>query len=273
VSRGMEIFYHWLKWRAGDDHVCHWGRAKMAKDPRLLRDLDVEEITLRTINAWVSKLEKAGAISVARRHHQTCIITIKPDRQMTLDFSVENAPPSPVASPVNSPVASPVKAGHQITRARALESLEYPESLEEGIDDDSGSIATTITEPQQQRRRQPAPEGPKTMPEPEAINALQLSISDEEYEEFCNQCARERLSIPSEEDAARVKRKFVGHWSGRPAWLQLRAFPGQKTVGLWLSLRRRQVLMEMQRQALTPPELTKSQQSMANATRRFLEGS
>jgi hypothetical protein len=266
MTRSVERFYGWLKWRAGADRQCHWSRAKMATDARLLRDLNVEKITVRTINAWIAELKNTGLIGVERRHHQTCVVTIKTDRQMTLDFSAESLAASPVISPVASPVASPVTAPHK--EYRKLESLE---PLESGIADHSCSEKTTSISGQQQQRQQP--EGPKPMPEPEAINALQLSISDDEYLEFCRQCARERLSVPSEEDAARVKRKFVGDWNGRPAWLQLRAFPRQETVGLWLSLRRRQVLMELERQTETPPELTKSQQSMANARRRFLEGS
>ena len=141
------------------------------------------------------------------------------------------------------------------------------------IDDHSSGNKTTTIPAQEQQRPQQTKEGPEIMPEPEPINALELSIGDEEYVEFCRQCARERLEIPSRPDAAKVKRKFMGDWNGRPAWLQLRAVRRQYSARLWPQMDREQVLMELERQALTPPEPSKSQQSMANATRRFLEGS
>jgi|SRR5580704_2022463 len=100
--------------------------------------------------------------------------------------------------------------------------------------------------------------------------ALAITISREEYATFCRQCARERLPVPDRQTAIAAKTRFPGSWNGSPAWLQLRAFPGQKSARLWLCMERDQVLMEVERQDLTPPALSPKEAVHAAARERFL---
>jgi Helix-turn-helix domain len=116
-----------------------------------------------------------------------------------------------------------------------------------------------------------ARESRRSTPVQNNINtSLEVSISNEEYMAFCRQCARQRLSVPSREDARKIKAKYVGTWNGAPAWLQLRAFPKQYSVLLWLGLDREQVLMELERQAMTPRLESKSEAATSRAAERFL---
>jgi len=262
----VEKFYRWLEWRGRSAGGRSWWRQKtMLADPRF----PVKVRSVKTIQRWLAGLEKAGLISVQRRRRQPAIIIVNSARQMTLDLGVKK----PVENSSNSDtnVASCVAPMSLLNgphkEYRKLKSLK---SLKTEIDDHAGSRKTT-TVPGQQRRRQPAP-APKETMKPTPINALALTISDAEYKAFCDMCFRERVCIGSREDAARLKAKFVGTVNNAPAWLQLKAFPGQNSPGLWLSKSRENVILEMTRQMNTLPEPSKSQQSMANATRRFLEG-
>jgi hypothetical protein len=98
------------------------------------------------------------------------------------------------------------------------------------------------------------------------------SVSNEEYIEFCTHCARERIQVPSRFEAAQIRQRFVGTFNGRPAWLQLKAFWNQRTVGYWLLKDREQVLMEMERQLLTPPEQSKNDKRREQVLRKLMEG-
>lgn len=96
------------------------------------------------------------------------------------------------------------------------------------------------------------------------IVPISESVTREEYMAFSGYCARLRIAIPSRELVLRLKRKFVGNFNGRPAWTQLPKFPGQNSAHLWAHLEREQVLMEMERQAFTPPELKRHPTDIAN---------
>lgn len=98
------------------------------------------------------------------------------------------------------------------------------------------------------------------------------SVSNEEYIEFCTHCARERIQVPSRFEAAQIRQRFVGTFNGRPAWLQLKPFWNQRTVGYWLLKDREQVLMEMERQLLTPPEQSKNDKRREQVLRKLMEG-
>jgi len=108
--------------------------------------------------------------------------------------------------------------------------------------------------------------------QPTPINGLALTVSDAEYKAFCDMCFRERICIGSREDAARLKAKFVGTVNDAPAWLQLKAFPGQNSPGLWLSKSRENVILEMTRQMNTPPEMSRHEKTTDIVRRKLLEG-
>jgi hypothetical protein len=102
--------------------------------------------------------------------------------------------------------------------------------------------------------------------------ALQLALSDYDYQEFLVQCGRQRLPVPDRQTAIAIRQRFPETFNGRPAWLQLRAFPGQKSARLWLAIDRDQALLELARQELTPPKPSDRELARSAARERFIQG-
>lgn len=61
-------FFRWLKWRAGADMQCHWSQRRIAEE---------FEVTIRTVQRWVSRLLQLGAISVQHRPNRSAITVIR----------------------------------------------------------------------------------------------------------------------------------------------------------------------------------------------------
>jgi hypothetical protein len=101
MSRGVERFYRWLVWRAGDDQQCHWRQERMAEELG---------VTLRTVERWVAELKRRGLLEVRKRSQESAVMTVSRPRQMTLDFSTplaEHLETSGCRAPENTDSSTP----------------------------------------------------------------------------------------------------------------------------------------------------------------------
>lgn len=180
-------------------------------------------LSLRTVKRYIAELRKAGIVTVKRHQHSSCEYQIQRCQNVT------------------SGVTSEPKT---VTSERSVSySTEYnhKESAEEI--------------PPSPPRRKPMQHQESPLPA--------ITVSDSEYQAFCVRCAELRIAIPPRTLAAELKVKFVGTHNGRPAWLQLPAFPGQNSAFLWRSCERQQVFLEMLRQSNTLPKLSTAEEKKA----------
>jgi hypothetical protein len=80
----------------------------------------------------------------------------------------------------------------------------------------------------------------------------ETELSNAEYQAFCQHCWDIGLCTPSRDTALRLKRLHIGTFMGKPAWLQLPAFPFQKAPAMWLKMEREQIFLEIERLARPP---------------------
>lgn len=235
LSAGAKLLFGRLALYAGQNTKCYPGLSRLATD--LGASVD-------SIGRWLAELQNAKLLNRAQKGAgKTAECEFTWHSALSAAASAEVQRLNPASAELQNQASA--ETGDQLPQIRGSASAESRMPLKEEAAQGNGS----------DKRKQ------KTAP-----------ISEQEYVEFCQQCARERLPIPSRDVATRVKTQFPELWNGCPVWLQLRAFPKQREAIMWLSLEHHQVLMEVERQALTPPKLTPAQENHAIATQRFLAG-